>query len=533
MPEISSNTQKLIKKYSSYHNSLQKREKEPVVSVDEISVRVASFYEKIRGVVDWKGEHFLKRGAIERVLKRKIFSQINISDGKFTKESIEAEPLIVELIRSGHFPNDTIPESKIKEIQKAIDKYIYIIKNHQLPKKNSRLNFYKWLSSIAACEIEEILSPSVKERALISYMHEHIKEMLEIEEEIKDEEKNILIYIAVHQALFDLDPQIISYHILKYKHSNWRNLQKEQLEQITENIHRIKERIDSYFRNPLLKKIYQVCKSYNTPFLIMGDVLEEDPKKAKNILANPETLEEKIKKHYQKRKDAMRGKLSRIAVYTTISIFITNIFALLVIEIPFSKLIGEFSSLAIAIDVLVPTMLMALLVVTIKPPPQRNEKKVVMETMKVAYKGGKETYKIKKARERKIVFEVLVNLVYGASFLVSLGVIVYLLSRINFPPFSYFIFIMFLSLIAFAGMKIRERAKELHMVEEKEGFLSFLIDLFAIPVIKLGKWFAMRWEKYNVVSVFFNALIDMPFMLFVEFLDQWRNFLKEKKEDMY
>lgn len=521
MPQISPETKSLIKKYSK--TSTEKEE--TTVKVDEIAVRVASFYEKIRGVIDWQGEQFLKRGAIGRVLKRKIFSQINISDGKFSKDHISAEKLIVELIRSGHFKNETIGESKIEEVQKVIDKHIYIIKSY--PAKNgSRLNFYKWLSSIAVCEIEEILSPAEKNRALIHFMYQHMKDMIEIEEEVKEKDK--LIYIAVQQALFDLDEQIITYHLLKQEYENWNNLQGEELEKVAKEIPKTKERMEGYFKHPFLKKIYQACKVYNTPFLIIGDMLEEG---VSNI-EDPEAVESKIKKHYEKRVKAMRGKLSRIATYTTISIFMTNIVALLAVEIPFAKYVmGSFSYTAIAVDVLVPTLLMTLLVVTIELPPKRNEKKVILETMKVIYEGKKDVFKIKKTKKRK--FNFIMSSIYSLFFLFSVGVIVWLLQKIDFPPLSYFIFIIFLSLIAFAGVKIRERAKELHMIESKEGFVSFFIDLFAIPIIQLGRWLSLRWERYNVVSIFFNAFIDMPFMLFVEFLEQWRGFIKEKKEELY
>ncbi len=535
MPEVSSYTKRVLEKYLISSKMLSRKKDEPTIHVDEIAMRVASFYEKIRGVIDWKGEHLLKRGAIGRMLKRKIFSQINLNDGKFTKDSIQAEPLIIELIRSGHFPNDKINESKIEEVQKAIDKYVFIIKNHQPSESTSRLSFYQWLSSIAACEIEEILSFSIKERALISYMYRSMKETIEMEEKIDEKDKNILIYIAVQQALFDLDSQIIGYHLLKYKYKEWKNLSEEELEEVTNNIHSTKEQINSYLNHPSLKKIYQVCKIYNTPYLLIGDMLEEDPKKAKKIIQNPEEVESSIKKHYKERVKMMKSRLSRAAIYATISIFLTNVFALLAVEIPFTTYVmGQFSPTAIAIDIFVPTLLMAVLVMTIQSPPEKNEKKVVMETMKVIYKtDNKQSFNIKKPKEKKFIFQFVINFLYLLSFCLSVGGIIYLLQKINFPPLSYFIFIIFLSLIAFAGMKIRERGKELHMIESKDGFSSIIVDLFALPVIQMGKWFTIRWEKYNIISVFFSALIDMPFMVFVEFVDQWRNFLKEKKEEIY
>ena len=118
-------------------------------------------------------------------------------------------------------------------------------------------------------------------------------------------------------------------------------------------------------------------------------------------------------------------------------------------------------------------------------------------------------------------------------FLVILALIIWGLYKINFPPLSYLIFVVFLSLIAFAGAKIRQRAKELQVIEEKETLFHFIVDPFAVPVIQLGKWLTNKWKKYNVIAVFFSALIDMPFTVFVEFIEQWRYFLKEKKEKIH
>ncbi len=531
MPKLSPLTNKLIKEYS--RSEKKTSGKEDVIGVDEITVRVASFYEKIRGIIDWKGEHLLKRNAIERIIKRRIVSSITLGE---KISSIPAKPLVTDLIRSGHFENNKIQLSRISEVQEALDKYVYIINNLSLAKDQQSFSFYYWLSSVAACEIEEILSRSTKERALISYMYNSMKEAVETDGEISEKEKNILFYIAVQKALFDLDPPIISYHILKYEYKNWENPSKEDLKKITKTILYTKKRIDFFLEHPFLKKFYQLCRVYNTPYLLIGDVLKEDPKKGEEILSDPQKAEKEIEKHYEKRAKSMKGRLSRAAIYATLSIFITNVAALLVVEIPFSHYIniGEFTLLVVAIDVLLPTFLMVFLVVTISPPPERNKRKVVFETMKTLYQSEEiEKHKIKTPKSKKTFLYYLVSLLYMISFLVSVGVIVWLLSLINFPLLSYFIFIIFLSLIAFAGTKIRERAKELHMIEEKEGFVHVIMDIFALPMLQLGKWLTIRWKKYNIIAVFFSALIDMPFNLFIEFLDQWRKFLREKKEEIY
>jgi hypothetical protein len=536
MSQISETTQKLISRYQKWQESLEPKQGIATIHVDEVASRVAAFYEKIRGIIDWKEEHLLKRRAIERILKRRLFSKL-LSEGTISENSI-AEPMVLELIRGGHFPNDKIEETKIEQVQKAVDKYIFIVNNTNYDQKKSKIQLYSWLSAIAACEIEEILSPSIRERALISYMFEIMSQRIETNEKIKisEEEKNTQTYIAVQKALFNLDASIITYHILKYRYPDWKNLSPDQLNDIAQNIHLMKTNLEKEFNHPLSDKFYNICEKYDTPFLLLGDVLSKNPVQAKEKISNPELLETSITTNYNQRVKTLKKRLARAAFYATLSIFLTNIVSLLLIEMPFNKWVTGyfFNYWAITIDILGPTFLMFLLVITIKPPKKENLARVLIEVMKIVYdKGKKDVYPIKKARKRNIIFDTIINFIYLLGFLAILYIIIWVLYQVNFPPLSYLIFIIFLSLIAFAGAKIRQRAKELQVIEEKETLFHLLIDPFAVPVIQLGKWLTAKWTRYNVIAVFFSALIDMPFTIFIEFIEQWRYFLKEKKEKIH
>jgi len=87
-------------------------------------------------------------------------------------------------------------------------------------------------------------------------------------------------------------------------------------------------------------------------------------------------------------------------------------------------------------------------------------------------------------------------------------------------------------LIVFAGMAVRKRAQELKIEDDSENFLSFVSDILFLPVAGMGRWMSNKWKKYNALAAFFNALIDMPFSVFVEFIERWRYFIKEKKEEI-
>ncbi len=531
---LSQPTQNLIKKYQDWHQSIKPKEGIPLVHVDEVASKIASFYEKIRGVVDWKEEHLLRRAAIERILKRRLFLQKAGGD--------IAEPFVLELIRGGHFPNDLIEEAKIEEVKKTLDKYLFLLENSPLPPKEKQsIQLYDWLLDIAACEIEEILSPALKQKALIEYMTELMKGRIEmvaksiVYREMNEKEIETQIYIACQRALFKLDAPIISYYLLRKRYPNWNELSGVQLEEIALGAYSIWESIEKDLKHKLAEKFYKICEKYDTAYLILGDIISQDPLRAKESLTRPEVSEGLIKNAYQVRLKKLRARMTRAAIFSTISIFATKMLIVFAIEIPFDKyILGSFNGQSLVFNILIPPFLMFILVLTIRPPEKENLDRVILEVMKIIYeKEKKDTYPIKLPRKKGFILNSIITIFYLLTFFVSFGAIAWGLQKLDFGVLSIIIFLMFLSLIVFAGTKIRERAKELQIVEEKTGFLTFLIDSFSLPFILMGRWLSRQWAKYNVVVVLIAAFIDMPFQLFTEFLEHWRTFLKEKKEEIH
>jgi len=530
MADLSRQTQKLIQEYRAWHNSLQPKTEIPTIHVDEVASAVAAFYEKIRGVVDWKEEHLMRRSAIERMLKRRLL---------LTKDSQEvAEPLILELIRSGHFPNDRIPETSVVQVKKIIEKYIYILENAPMTEgEKIKAQLYDWLLSIAACEIEEELAPPHRERALIDYMTEAMTERIKLNNGMTEEQKNVQIHIAVQKALFKLDNPIIIYNLIKKQYPKWHDLKNNEspLPEIAQNIYLSWKNFEKALKKRLSEKFYKICERYDTAYLVLGDVISEEPMNALQKLSAPEELESKIVSAYEKRLKTIKKRINRAAIYATISIFLTKILLALAIEVPFDRYVtGQFSYEALGFNILIPALLMLFLILTIKPPKKENLQQVIMEIMKITYETeAKDAYVIKIPKERSWLMDTFVTGFYLLGFLASFGLIIWGLQKLEFGILSMVIFLVFISLISFAGTKLRERSRELEIVQRKESFLVFIIDFFSLPIIRMGKWLSGQWAKYNVIVVFFNFLIDMPLQTFIEFLEKWREFLREKKEEIH
>ncbi len=538
MAELSPLTKELITKYSLWQKSLKPKEGVSTIHVDEVALKVAAFYEQIRTIIDWKEEHLMRRAAIIRKLKRRF---LDLELNNFTTGNI-AEPLVMELIRGGYFPNDRIEESKISDVQMIIEKYIFILKNSPENKKGKTgLRFYTSLLEIAACEIEETLAPSIKEMALIDYMFLQMRERIKINEKVyerealKEEEKDIQIYIAVQQALFKLDNPIISYNIIKYKYPQWDNPSEEELFKMSQNIYKILNKIENDLYHPLGKKFYTICEKYDTPYLLFGDILSSgNIEKINKEIHEPSLLEGFIRNAYTKRLADLKTKIKRAAIYSTASIFITKILTLVILEVILAKILqGHINILSLIADVLIPTLLMFILVVTVKPPSKKNLNLVIMETIKIVYQQERvDTYEIKIAKKRGLITRFILSLIYLTGACISFGFIYWVFNYFEFPITSIIINIIFIALILFAGTAVQKRSQELTVEEQSEGFLGFISDILFLPIAGMGRWMSNTWKQYNAITAFFNALIDMPFSSFVEFLERWRYFIKEKKEEM-
>ncbi len=539
MQELSESTKKLIARYSlsEHHDSL--KTDATTIHVDEVALKVAAFYEQVRTIVDWKEEHLMRRAAIIRKLKRKFF---DLELNNFSETGNVAESLVLELIRGGHFPNDKIEENKISEVQRVIDKYIFILKNNPENKQGKAgLNFYNWFIEIAACEVEETLAPAVREMALINYMADSMKKKIKVSETVynsgllKKEDTDIQIYIAVCLALFKFDKPIISYNLIKYKYQNWKNADKTLIEDISKSICKLWQEIERDLANPIANKFYAICEKYDTAYLLMGDILSsQNTQETGKKISDPVELEHLIKESYSKRLSTLKSRITRAAVYSTVSIFATKVLSLLLLEVIIDQAIGEgINWIILSADVLIPTLLMFIIIKSVKKPSKKNLNLVIMEIMKIAYKKDSEdTYEIKMRRKRSPMLKALLSLLYTISAFITFGAIYFVLSYFKFPITSIIIDIIFIALILFAGTAISKRAQELTMEDEKEGFLSFLGDIFFLPMQGLGKWISTKWKKYNAIAAFFNALIDMPFSVFIEFLEWWRYFIKERKEEI-
>jgi hypothetical protein len=540
---LSPGTQKLIRRYQTAFQP--PRPEGALIHVDEIATKVASFYEKLRGIIDWKEEHLIRRTAIERILKRRLISEISgINLVANLKPEKMAEPLVLELVRGGHFPNDRIPRKRLQDVQAALEKYILLLQKSPLGRNGptgrlkKKVNFYNWLLEIAACEIEEILSPPLKQQALFDYTTELMAKRIQVVPEgaISEREKKVQTFIAVARTLFRLDSPIISYFLLKVYYPDWHTLSAETLTEVAKNLGEVWKAIEKDLNHPLANGFFRIGEQQDTIFLILGDVLENlssEPAAITKKISQEETLKQLVKTAYDKRLATLKTRLFRMAIFSTLSVLLSSAVSLFIVEVPLARLLyGRFNLLAIIVDILLPTVLMFVLVILVRPPKKANLEKVVEGVKKVVYQPqAVEVYEIKTEKKRHLLGNLVIGLLYLLGSTVSLGLVFAIFFAAKVPIASVYIDTLNVAVIVFAALIIRQRAKEL-VVEERASVWEFFVDTLSVPVGRIGQWVANKWKEYNLVSVFFTLLIDAPVQALFEFVESWSSFIKDKKAQL-
>lgn len=516
------------------------------LEVDEIASKIAKTYEKIRKVVDWKEENLLRRAAIERMLKRRFISKlygISIMPNLDAKEM--AEPMILELMRSGYFDNGRIARHQVKELEKIIAKYIEILNKSRVPTGNNdkqvknKMSFYTWMIELAACEIEELLSPNFKENALLNLMTNVLYSRAKVtpSKKLSEMEQFLQIYISVHRTLYTFDNPIIAFNLIKIKYPFWVKEDEQSVAMIAEQASKIRQDIESDLENKVGKKFFKLAAKYDAAYRIIGDITEKinnKPTVVKEKFADEVILNTLIDEIYAQRKKSLKGRLFRSAIYSTLSIFVAGAFSFAIFEGPVARWAGlEFSLFSLFIDLLIPSLVMFLLVIVIRPPQDSNLPVIKKEIKKIVYQQTEEdVYEVSLKKRHNRFLNTIFILVSTACGLVGLYFIFWIFKIARVPWTSMYIDTVNVAMVFFAAMAIKQKSKEI-TIEERGNFMEGILELFSIPLAQIGQWFSNKWKEYNIVSALMTALVDTPFSVVISLIEDWRNFLKEKSSEIH
>lgn len=498
------------------------------IQVSEAAGALAFLYEKLRTIIDDKEERLLRKYAIERILKRRLLIEgANKDIGK---------ALIQELIHARYLQNKAVPEERIDQVQQIINKYLYLKERaEKLDKNQGGEKLDKWLLGIMACEIEVRLRKENAEQALIEFIYSIVNEDLNFYDKNLDEkEKKIQILVAIQRALSKADRMISSYLLLRLYFPDWPRANTALIDEVASNLSLLRKTIDQHLSHPLQEKIFIILQKEVIIYNILTEIIWSDPARAKEILSNPEILEKAVKKNCAARHKAAKMRLGKAALRSIVYIFITKMLLALGLEIPLDfYILKQVNPLAIGVNIAFPPLYMFFLALSISMPLEKNAVRIWAGIKGIVYTNEKRlVYKIR-PNFRSFSKQLVLTTVYSVITAVIFLAIIFGLMKLGFSVISAFIFILFLCLVSFFGMRIRRSSRELIIYRQKEPVLMSVVDFFFLPIINVGRWLSFKFSRINIFVFFFDFIIEAPFKIFIQVLEEWFSFLREKKEEIY
>jgi len=353
---------------------------------------------------------------------------------------------------------------------------------------------------------------------------------------MKEEDKKVQIYIAVLRNLIKSDLNIIQFKLVAKKHPHWFFAPSEEtIVQLAHNINKTILEIERDINHPLGENFSRFVKKNLAYFTILQDVVSGNSKDVDKIFSYHYYIEDAIKETCVKKYKEAKTKLKRAAVRSIIYIFITKMTLAIVMELPFDKyILGYTNYFALSINVIFPPLLMFLVVVTIKIPSKKNTELIISGIKEMIYdKYVHPPFIIKGILSRSSLFYQVFRFFYTIIFLVSFGLIIWILRRLDFNILSIGLFLFFLSVVSYFGIRIRQNARELVVTQRKEGIVSFVADLFSIPILQMGQWLSTKLSNINVFVFALDFIIEAPFKTFVEIFESWIYFIKEERDKIY
>ena len=495
------------------------------IFVDPVVSEVAAWYEKLRNAMDWRDDDAILRAAIERILKRKF-----LMGG--TPETM-AEPLVRELIWARYFPEGSVPESIVDKVANIIK--LYLVLQDKVNNKH-RVNkglVNEWILHLMSSAIENIISPSKYRELIANFMFQFYKDKVVITDDTPIT-KDAQIFLAIRRTYAKQDLPLLRYHLFI---QIFGELNEERMENISDKFIEGYKQIEYQLNYPLRFRFQSFFKNQSIPFYILEDIfIKHKGENAKLINALDDFKVEVINTCGRKYKN-IRDKVNRAIVRGVIFILITKAIFALGIEGTFERIVyGHIIWSSIALNTLLPPLLMVIVGLLIKTPDRENSIRIWEKIKTILFESPETTVLpliVKKATSK---VDPLLNLIFvilwTSAFLVTMGMIIYVLTLLNFNFISQAIFLFFLTIVSFISYRISQTAQMYALALEKPNIKSVLFDFFFTPVIQMGRQLTENISKINIILFVFDMFIETPFKTIFAFFEQWFLFLRTQREKL-
>ena len=513
--------------------NVKKRSRPDDISALSVSQTVSFFalvYEKVRNAVEYREDHLILRAAIERILRRRF--SLN-PDGHG-----EAENLLRELLWARYFANGVLGGEDNVIIQNLLNKYV-LLRRQLIVGRDSELKVFldQFLMDFITCEIEETLQPesAVIQSNLSSFIFQVLRKKIKIEG-LKEDQKDAYFLVAIEKVFGKSDRAYLRYHLFTTFYKTLHDYSEKELQNLGTKLPAIFKKIDDMVANPYVENLANFTRKQLPPFLILFALIKSKPNELQEILTNRERLWIEIDQTCRDKYQQLGKRIRTLAIRSFIYILLTKMIFAIILEVPVSLYFyGEVNREAIIINSIFPPILMIAILGFFKVPGDENTKKIYQRIIDII--DDDKTFETrvafvpKKSEPKRPLLIFGFTVFYSLTFLITLTLIYEFLSNLGFNLVSQAIFIFFVSVVSFFSYRIRQVTKELRL-EEKASILAPIGDFFFMPMLSLGKFFSSGIAKLNFFIFIFDFIIEAPFKLIFEVVEEWISFVRKRKEEI-
>lgn len=497
---------------------------ESVIEIHGPIRHLTALYERFRTLLDYQEERFIRRLAIRRILYRHILIQ--------GERKAIAEPLLRELIRAAYVENGKYPQSVAEQINELLEKYLTALPTiEQRYPPPDLIRAERRLLGIAAAEIEALLSPPEVDLILADRLSADIATYLDtpIDDEIR---------IIALRSFLKADSDLITWRLCHVAdsdaHTTWQEFIKKPATGVSDLL-RMSAKYDALLGNREIEAKVRRFARLIPPYLILTDLAYQQPKRLEALASHQsDKLETSLESLVHERLTKTEAKVQRSIWRATIYIFITKVLFGVALEVPYDlRLLGHIAYVPLAINLLMPPILMFLAGLGIRTPSTANTE-LLVKRAKLLFLGGQlpPLADVETPHRRTVFAHVFFLLFYFATYVVSFGGLVWLLAFLGFNPVSILIFLFFLSVVGFFAFRIRSSANELAVLREREGLTLLIFDFFALPFLRVGRWLSVTIRQINIILFVLDFLIEAPLKVVFVAIEDWFTFLREKREEL-
>lgn len=491
------------------------------IRVNPVISEIASWYERIRNVMEYREEEVILRAAIERILRRKLILGGN-------GETV-AEPLLRELVWARYFPDGSITESKIETVKENIDNFLLLRKKVIEKNKIGENEFNTWFYHLMSSHITRTLNPQESKESIVNFMFFILKNNVIIEGET-EETRDAQVFISIRRAYAKNDIELLRYYLFLQFFGEINN---HSIENISDQFSAGYVKINEQLKHPLRHNVFVYIKKQTPPFLILDDLLSISKGNIEGIINDKELLKKAVFEICQKRYEKTAGRVRRAIIRAVIFILLSKSLFALLVEGTFENLIyGRILWNSMAINITIPAALMAIVGLFIQTPSRKNSEKILSYINTLLFEENPtigNPLKIRDNKKNQTFLERVFSLLWLTAFFLSFGIIVYVLFKLNYTIISQIIFLFFLAIVTFLAYRINQIA-HIYTVEDKQSLATPIVDFFFMPIAQVGRHLTEGIAQINILLFFLDFIIETPFKAIFSFSERFFFFLHAKRE---